>query len=50
MSRLLTTLLASVLLLFAAIAPAGAQPRGPLVLAAASLQESLNAGRRWLGA
>jgi molybdate transport system substrate-binding protein len=43
MTRLLTALLALVLLLVGAIAPAGAQPRGPLVLAAASLQESLNA-------
>jgi molybdate transport system substrate-binding protein len=43
MARGLTTLLVSILPIFAAIAPAAAQARGPLVLAAASLQESLKA-------
>jgi molybdate transport system substrate-binding protein len=43
MPRFFANLLASILLLFAAIGPAVAQPRGPLVLPAASLQESLNA-------
>lgn len=43
MPRVLANLLAFLTLLFAATMPAGAQPRGPLVLAAASLQESLNA-------
>jgi molybdate transport system substrate-binding protein len=41
MPRLFANLLVWVLLLLAAIEPAMAQPRGPLVLAAASLQESL---------
>jgi molybdate transport system substrate-binding protein len=36
-------MLASLMLLLAGAVPAWAQPRGPLVLAAASLQESLNA-------
>jgi molybdate transport system substrate-binding protein len=43
MSRLAVRLLALLALTFAAAVPAGAQPRAPLVLAAASLQESLNA-------
>lgn len=43
MSRPLAALLACLAMLVAAIAPAAAQARGPLVLAAASLQESLNA-------
>ena len=43
MPRLFVSLLALIALAFAAVSPAGAQPRGPLVLAAASLQESLNA-------
>lgn len=43
MRRLLATLLSLIALTLAAVAPAGAQPRPPLVLAAASLQESLNA-------
>jgi molybdate transport system substrate-binding protein len=42
MPRALARLLALSLLFIVAM-PAGAQPRGPLVLAAASLQESLNA-------
>jgi molybdate transport system substrate-binding protein len=41
--RALASLLASIALLCTAIAPASAQARGPLVLAAASLRESLNA-------
>lgn len=41
--RLLAALLMIVALIGAGARPAGAQPRGPLVLAAASLQESLNA-------
>lgn len=43
MRRLLASLLALIALIFGAVAPVGAQPRAPLVLAAASLQESLNA-------
>ena len=43
MSRKLVALLASVILFVVAVCPAAAQPRGPLVLAAASLQEALNA-------
>ncbi len=50
MSRVPARLLAFLALLFAAIVPAAAQPRGPLVLAAASLQESLNAAAdSWAG-
>jgi molybdate transport system substrate-binding protein len=43
MRRVLASLLALVTLLLAQVSPAGAQPKAPLVLAAASLQESLNA-------
>jgi len=43
MPRLVAHLLALIALTFAAVASEGAQPRAPLVLAAASLQESLNA-------
>jgi len=43
MPRPLASLLTMLAMLFTAIAPAQAQTRGPLVLAAASLQESLNA-------
>ncbi|MDR2857837.1 MAG: molybdate ABC transporter substrate-binding protein [Novosphingobium sp.] len=43
MDRFLACLSAAIALLLAAVPPAAAQPRGPLVLAAASLQESLNA-------
>ena len=43
MARVLAGMLASLMLLLAGAVPAWAQPRGPLVLAAASLQESLNA-------
>ena len=50
MPRALAKLLALVILSFAAALPAAAQPRGPLVLAAASLQESLERRRRCLGA
>lgn len=43
MIRSLARLFAALFLMLALALPAGAQPRGPLVLAAASLQESLNA-------
>lgn len=43
MSRPVAALLACLAMLLAAVVPASAQTRGPLVLAAASLQESLNA-------
>ena len=50
MRRLIATLLAPIALLMAFTAPAAAQARGPLVLAAASLQESLNAAAdTWAG-
>ncbi len=48
MPRLLAKLLIAAVALLLAGSPAVAQPRGPLVLAAASLQESLNAAAdRW---
>lgn len=43
MPRVLASLLALIALVLAGVLPAAAQPRGPLVLAAASLQESLTA-------
>lgn len=43
MPRKLAALLAALILLFASAAPAAAQARGPLILAAASLQEALTA-------
>jgi molybdate transport system substrate-binding protein len=43
MAHKLSGLFASIILFVVAVCPAAAQPRGPLVLAAASLQEALNA-------
>lgn len=43
MPKLLIRILAALLALFVSVVPAAAQPRGPLVLAAASLQEALTA-------
>ena len=43
MPRFLAQLLTAIALALALIGPAAAQPRPPLVLAAASLQETLNA-------